>query len=45
VALALAVAGGALGVLVNSCSTVDRTAVVPLQIEGATFVGDKACAD
>jgi predicted CXXCH cytochrome family protein len=44
-ALALALAGGTLGVLVDSCSTVDRTAVMPLQIEGATFVGDKACAD
>jgi predicted CXXCH cytochrome family protein len=31
--------------LVNSCSTVERTAVIPLHIEGATFVGDKACAD
>jgi predicted CXXCH cytochrome family protein len=44
-ALALVPILGALGVLVNSCSTVDRTAVVPLQIEGATYVGDKACAD
>jgi predicted CXXCH cytochrome family protein len=40
----LAGAGLALG-LVNSCSTTDRTVVVPLQIEGATYVGDKACAD
>jgi predicted CXXCH cytochrome family protein len=31
--------------LVNSCSTTDRTAVVPLTIEGATYVGDAACAD
>jgi len=31
--------------LVDSCSTVDRTAVVPLQIQGATFVGDEICAD
>ena len=30
--------------LVNSCST-DRTLVAPLQIPGATFVGDKACLD
>jgi len=44
-ALALALVAGALGVLVDSCSTVDRTVVIPLQIEGATFVGDKACAD
>ncbi|HWF18548.1 MAG TPA: cytochrome c3 family protein [Verrucomicrobiae bacterium] len=27
-----------------SCST-DRTVVIPLEIEGATYVGDKACAD
>jgi len=44
-ALALALGTGALGVLVDSCSTVDRTGVAPLQIEGATFVGDKTCAD
>jgi predicted CXXCH cytochrome family protein len=31
-------------VLMNSCST-DRTVFVPLKIEGATYVGDKACAD
>jgi predicted CXXCH cytochrome family protein len=31
--------------LVNSCSTTDRTAVAPLTIEGATYVGDAACAD
>jgi predicted CXXCH cytochrome family protein len=30
--------------LLNSCST-DRAVVVPLQIEGATYVGDKACFD
>jgi predicted CXXCH cytochrome family protein len=30
--------------LVNSCAT-DRAVVEPLQIEGATFVGDKACVD
>src|SRR5262245_12295859 len=30
--------------LLNSCST-DRAVVVPLQIEGATYVGDKACID
>jgi predicted CXXCH cytochrome family protein len=28
-----------------SCSTVDRTLVVPPTIEGATFVGDKVCVD
>jgi predicted CXXCH cytochrome family protein len=30
---------------VSSCSTVDRTVVVPPTIEGATYVGDKVCAD
>src|ERR1700678_721734 len=29
----------------DSCSTADRGVVVPLKIEGAPFVGDKACAD
>jgi predicted CXXCH cytochrome family protein len=41
--LALAAALGAL--LTNSCSTVQRTVVVPPMIEGATFVGDKTCTD
>ncbi len=43
----LALSAGALGLLllVNSCSTVDRAVVVPLQIEGATFVGDQVCFD
>jgi predicted CXXCH cytochrome family protein len=36
---------GAGGFLLNSCSTVQRTVVVPPMIEGATFVGDKTCAD
>src|SRR5215813_8018090 len=31
--------------LAGSCSTTNRAVVVPLKIEGATFVGDKACAD
>lgn len=43
--IVLALFAGAAGLLFNSCSTEDRTAVVPLQIEGATFVGDNACAD
>jgi predicted CXXCH cytochrome family protein len=43
--LALAAGAGALVLLAASCSTVDRTSVAPPQIEGATFVGDKACAD
>ena len=43
-AAALCVGAGLLVLLLNSCST-DRAVVVPLQIEGATYVGDKACAD
>jgi predicted CXXCH cytochrome family protein len=42
--MALTSAAG-LVLLVNSCSTVDRASVEPLQIEGATYVGDKACLD
>lgn len=41
---ALTAGAGALLLLLNSCST-DRAVVVPLQIEGATYVGDRACAD
>jgi predicted CXXCH cytochrome family protein len=44
----LALAAGAViaVLLLNSCSTEDRTVVAaPPQIEGATYVGDKACAD
>src|ERR1017187_9686316 len=44
-ALALGLSAGVLVFLVNSCSTVDRTAVAPQQIEGATYAGDKACLD
>jgi predicted CXXCH cytochrome family protein len=43
--LALGVGLGALALLVESCSTVERTVVVPPIIEGATFVGNKACLD
>ena len=43
--LILCVGTGALMLLVNSCSTVDRATMVPLQIEGAAYVGDKACFD
>jgi predicted CXXCH cytochrome family protein len=43
-ALALAACAGALVLLFNSCST-DRAVVMPLQIEGATYVGDRACMD
>ena len=44
-AAALALGAGALVLLVDSCSSTDRTVIAPPQIEGATFVGDKACAD
>jgi predicted CXXCH cytochrome family protein len=41
--LAMAAAGFTL--LLVSCSSVERTVVVAPMIEGATFVGDKTCAD
>jgi predicted CXXCH cytochrome family protein len=44
-ALALSAVAGILAFLVNSCSTGGRTVAVPLQIEGATYVGDKVCFD
>ena len=44
-AVALASSAGICALLVNSCSTVDRSVVAPLQIEGATYVGNKACLD
>jgi len=46
--LELSVLGAILGaiiLLVNACATSDRAVVVPLQIEGATYVGDKVCFD
>jgi len=43
--LALGAGAVLLLLLVNSCATGGRVAVVPLQIEGATYVGDKACQD
>jgi predicted CXXCH cytochrome family protein len=42
---ALGASAGAFILLLNSCSTLDRTVIVPLQIEGATYVGDQACSD
>jgi predicted CXXCH cytochrome family protein len=36
---------GSSALLLNSCSTVERTVVAPPMIEGATFVGDKTCMD
>jgi len=44
-ALALTLGVGGALLLLNSCATPDRAVVVPLEIEGATFVGDKACLD
>ena len=41
VAVMFAVAAG----LFISCSTLDQAVVDPPQIEGATYVGNKACAD
>jgi predicted CXXCH cytochrome family protein len=36
---------GMVTLLVESCSTVERSVVTPPMIEGATFVGDKVCID
>jgi predicted CXXCH cytochrome family protein len=41
----LLAAGGALILLANSCSTVNDAVFEPPQVEGATFVGDKTCAE
>jgi predicted CXXCH cytochrome family protein len=41
--LCLLVAGGCLSL--SSCATVERTVSAPPQVEGATFVGNAACAD
>jgi predicted CXXCH cytochrome family protein len=40
-AIALVLGAAAL----SSCSSVSRTVVVPLKIEGATYMGNKACAE
>ncbi|MDW8307880.1 MAG: cytochrome c3 family protein [Verrucomicrobiales bacterium] len=42
-ALALAAATAAIAVSLNSCATPQRTVVVPQEIPGATFVGDRVC--
>jgi predicted CXXCH cytochrome family protein len=34
-----------IGLILSACSTVQRTVVVPPEIEGATYVGNKVCAD
>jgi predicted CXXCH cytochrome family protein len=41
----LGLAGGALVLLLNSCSTTPDTVVAPLEIPGAHYVGNQACAD
>src|SRR5947209_589904 len=33
------------GLLLTSCSTVERAAIATPQIEGANFVGNKVCAE
>src|SRR5579872_3200430 len=43
--MALALGSGAATLLVNSCSTTSRTVMAPPQIEGASYVGDKACLE
>src|SRR5256885_16515793 len=32
-------------VLLISCSSIERTVIVPPSVEGATFVGNKACSE
>jgi predicted CXXCH cytochrome family protein len=44
-ALALVWCAGALSLVFNSCSSEEGIALAPPQVEGATFVGDKICAD
>lgn len=36
---------GVTGLFLSSCSTLDRAVVAPLEIEGATFVGNGACVE
>jgi predicted CXXCH cytochrome family protein len=43
--VALAACVGALVALLDSCATEDNTVAAPLPIQGATYVGDKVCAD
>jgi predicted CXXCH cytochrome family protein len=45
IAVALALGAGASALFVNSCSSVNDAVLTPPAIAGATFVGDKACAD
>ena len=41
----IVVAAAVGGVLFTSCSTMDRAVIAPPMIEGATFVGNKACLE
>lgn len=43
--MVLSLSAAAIVLFVNSCASVDRTVASPLQIEGATYVGNKACLD
>src|SRR6476620_1596236 len=38
-------ATGLIALLMTACGTIDHAAISPPQIEGATFVGNKVCAD
>ena len=38
-------AAALVGFFLSSCSSVRRAVMVPLEIEGATFVGNKSCSD
>jgi predicted CXXCH cytochrome family protein len=43
--IGLVVAACIAGLLLSACSTVDHSVMAPPEIEGATFVGNKACVD
>ena len=45
VTIALSSAGGVMMVFLNSCSTTPDAVVAPLEIPGAHYVGNQACAD
>src|SRR5450755_3395831 len=45
VTIALSFAGGVMMIFLNSCSTTPDAVVVPLEIPGAHYVGNQACAD
>ncbi len=43
--VALGIAGAGIPLFLNSCSTTPTAVVVPLEIPGAHYVGNKACLD